>query len=64
MPPKVKDIKKQLTAAGWYFDSCKGDHRQYKHAVMKGKVTVPGKDNDMVKPGTLKSIKRQAGWAQ
>jgi predicted RNA binding protein YcfA (HicA-like mRNA interferase family) len=37
----------------------KGSHRQYKHPVKKGRVTVPGHPGDDVATGTLKSILRQ-----
>jgi len=39
----------------------RGSHRQFKHPVKKGRVTVAGKPNADVPPGMLKSILRQAG---
>ena len=39
----------------------KGSHRQYKHGVKTGRVTVPGKPSADLHPGALKSILRQAG---
>ncbi|MHB9078990.1 MAG: type II toxin-antitoxin system HicA family toxin [Pirellulaceae bacterium] len=39
----------------------KGSHRQYKHPVKSGRVTVAGHPVDDVAPGTLNSILRQAG---
>jgi len=35
-------------------------HRQYKHPIKRGRVTVAGKLNVDVPPETLKSIWRQA----
>lgn len=39
----------------------KGSHRQYNHPTKHGIVTVPGKPNDELAPGTLNSILKQAG---
>jgi predicted RNA binding protein YcfA (HicA-like mRNA interferase family) len=41
-------------------DQKKSSHRQYKHTVKKGRVTVPGKLSDDLMPGTLNSIYKQA----
>ena len=45
---------------GWYLIKTRGDHRQYKHPVKKGRVTVPGKLSDDLMAGTLNSIFKQA----
>ena len=37
-----------------------GSHRQFKHLVKRGRVTVPGKPNDGLHPKTLASILQQA----
>jgi len=52
---------RRLEADGWFLDSTKGSHRQFKHKTKTGRVTVPGKPSDDLHPGTLKSILRQAG---
>ncbi|MGH9352155.1 MAG: type II toxin-antitoxin system HicA family toxin, partial [Terriglobia bacterium] len=39
----------------------KGSHQQFKHAIKPGTVTVAGKPNLDVPPGTLNSILKQAG---
>jgi predicted RNA binding protein YcfA (HicA-like mRNA interferase family) len=39
----------------------KGSHRQYKHPVKVGLVTVPGHLSDELHPKTLNSILAQAG---
>ncbi len=57
---KVKDVIKKLEQDGWYLAKTRGSHRQYKHPVKKGKVTVAGKPNKDVPIGTLKSILQQA----
>ena len=58
---KVREILKLIEANGWYHVATRGSHRQYKHSVKPGRVTVPGKPGDDLKPGTLNSILRQAG---
>ncbi len=57
---KVCDVIKHLEADGWYRIKSKGGHRQYKHAVKKGRVTVAGRLNVDVPIKTLKSIWKQA----
>ena len=58
---KVRDILSMLSEDGWYLDRTRGSHRQYKHPAKPGVVTVPGKPNDDLGPGTLNSILKQAG---
>jgi len=50
-----------IEADGWYLVDTKGSHRQYKHVVKLGRVTIAGKSNDDLAPGTLNSILKQAG---
>jgi predicted RNA binding protein YcfA (HicA-like mRNA interferase family) len=40
----------------------KGSHRQFKHRSKKGTVTVAGKPNVDIPPGTLNNILKQAGF--
>lgn len=47
---------------GWYEVAVRGSHRQFKHPTKPGRVTVSGKPNDDLAPGTLNSILKQAGW--
>jgi predicted RNA binding protein YcfA (HicA-like mRNA interferase family) len=58
---KVRAAIKLLEVNGWYLVATRGSHRQYKHDDKKGRVTVPGKPNDDLAPGTWASIKKQAG---
>ena len=58
---KVKEIIKMIEADGWQVVAQKGSHRQYKHQVKKGRVTVPGKLSDDLHPKTEQSILKQAG---
>jgi predicted RNA binding protein YcfA (HicA-like mRNA interferase family) len=56
----VSQIIKRLEADGWRLVRQRGSHRQFKHPVKPGRVTVAGNDRDDVKPETLSSILRQA----
>ena len=58
---KIRDIIKQLEDDGWYLARTRGSHRQFKHLDKLGLVTVAGKPNDDLAPGTLNSILKQAG---
>ncbi|MBI5740678.1 MAG: type II toxin-antitoxin system HicA family toxin [Nitrospirae bacterium] len=57
---KVRDIIKLLELDGWYIVATKGSHRQYKHLIKSGRVTIAGHPNDDLAPGTLNSILKQA----
>lgn len=57
---KVRDLIKRVEADGWREIAHKGSHRQYKHPLKRGRVTIPGHPGDDVAAGTLKSIYRQA----
>jgi predicted RNA binding protein YcfA (HicA-like mRNA interferase family) len=58
---KVRDIIKRLESEGWRQIAQKGSHRQFRHAVKPGKVTVNGHPGDDIQGGLLHSIWRQAG---
>jgi predicted RNA binding protein YcfA (HicA-like mRNA interferase family) len=59
---KVRDIIGKLKEDGWYHQSTRGSHRQFKHHSKPGRVTVPGKPGDDLAVGTVASIYKQAGW--
>ena len=46
---------------GWYQVATRGSHRQYKHPVKSGRVTIAGRPADEIAPGTFNSILKQAG---
>ena len=58
---KVKELIELLEADGWYQVRMKGSHCQYHHPTKKGTVTVAGKPNVDIPPGTLSSAFKQAG---
>jgi len=59
---KFSELLKKLREDGWYLVATKGSHQQFKHSVKPGRVTVAGKPNHEIPPGTLNSIFKQAGW--
>ncbi len=61
---KVPDLVRQVEADGWRHVKTRGSHRQYKHPVKPGRVTIPGHSGDDVQTDTLKSVLRQAGLQQ
>jgi predicted RNA binding protein YcfA (HicA-like mRNA interferase family) len=58
---KIREVIKLIENDEWYLARTKGGHRQYKHPVKKGLVTISGKLSDDVGKGTLNSILKQAG---
>jgi predicted RNA binding protein YcfA (HicA-like mRNA interferase family) len=58
---KVGDLLRRLHADGWRLVATRGSHRQFRHPARPGRVTVAGKPNDDLAPGTLNSILKQAG---
>ena len=58
---KVSRILEALNKDGWVMTAQKGSHRQFKHPVKPGKVTVNGRPSDVVCGFLLKSIEAQSG---
>jgi predicted RNA binding protein YcfA (HicA-like mRNA interferase family) len=58
---KYRELIRLVERDGWVCVGQRGSHRQYKHPVKKGRVTVAGKPGDDVPPGMLKSVLTQAG---
>ena len=52
-------IIRAIEAAGWFHVTTKGDHWQFKHATLPGRVTVPHPKRDIA-IGTLRSIEKQS----
>ena len=57
---KVREVIKMIEEDGWYLVTTKGSHRQYKHSVKPGRVTIAGHPSHDLAPGTLNSILKQA----
>lgn len=61
MPLKVREILELLRKDGWVQVSQKGSHRQFRHPVKPGRVTVNGHPGDDLQQNLHRSILRQAG---
>ena len=57
---KVRDVIRMVERDGWYHVKTRGSHRQYKHPVKRGKVTIAGHPNIEMAPGTFRGIMKQA----
>jgi len=58
---KVRKLIKLLEEDGWAQVRQTGSHRQFRHPVKLGTVTVAGKPSVDMPPGTLNAILKQAG---
>jgi predicted RNA binding protein YcfA (HicA-like mRNA interferase family) len=58
---KVRDAIRIIEKDGWLRVATRGSHRQYKHLLKPGRVTIAGKPSDDLAPGTFRSILKQAG---
>ncbi|RAI15106.1 MAG: addiction module toxin, HicA family [Candidatus Melainabacteria bacterium] len=58
---KVKELIKLIEKDGWFQVAQVGSHRQYKHKIKSGRVTIAGKLSKDMPTGTLNSILKQAG---
>jgi predicted RNA binding protein YcfA (HicA-like mRNA interferase family) len=58
---KVRDVLNLIRDDGWYQVAQKGSHRQFKHPVKSGRVTVAGHPSQEMAKGTLGNILKQAG---
>lgn len=58
---KVKELIRLIEGDGWRQVRMKGSHRQFKHSVKEGSVTIAGKPGVDVPPGTVNNILKQAG---
>ena len=58
---KIRELVKILEQDGWSQVRMRGSHRQLRHTTKPGTVTVAGKPNVDIPPGTLASVLKQAG---
>ncbi len=58
---KVRDVLERLAEDGWVLVRQTGSHRQFRHPLKRGTVTVAGHAGQTLQPGTHRSILRQAG---
>ena len=58
---KVRDVIRLVEQDGWYLVGQRGSHRQYKHPLKPGKVTIAGHPAVDMAKGTYNNILKQAG---
>jgi predicted RNA binding protein YcfA (HicA-like mRNA interferase family) len=58
---KVKEVIKLIEQDGWQQIRMRGSHRQFRHSIKAGLVTVSGKLSADMPSGTLASVLKQAG---
>jgi predicted RNA binding protein YcfA (HicA-like mRNA interferase family) len=57
MPPKVREIIKELEKAGFINRGGKGDHRNFVHPKVAKPITISGKAGDDAKHYQIKAAK-------
>lgn len=57
MPPKIKDLMKDLTTVGFCNRGGKGSHRNFRHPIGVN-ITISGKAGDDAKHYQIKDVKR------
>lgn len=57
MPPKIRELKKALTKAGFMERPGKGSHTNWTHPRYQGRITIPGKNGDDAKRYLEKLVK-------
>lgn len=57
MPRKIRELLKDLRAAGFSLDRQKGSHRQFKHPNVEGIITLSGAEGDDAKTYQEKQIR-------
>lgn len=58
---KFRELIKMLEKDGWHQVRIKGSHRQFRHPLKHGTITVAGKLGVDIPSGTLASILKHAG---
>jgi len=61
---KIREVIKLIESDGWYQVAFTGSHRQFKHPLKKGRVTIAGNLGDDIDKGTLNSVLKQAELKQ
>ncbi|KPK30291.1 MAG: hypothetical protein AMK69_03780 [Nitrospira bacterium SG8_3] len=57
MPPKIRELIKQLESAGFKYRGGKGSHRNYKHHLGIN-ITISGKLGSDAKPYQERDVKK------
>ncbi len=59
--PKVREAIRLVERDGWQLVRTRGSHRQYRHPIKPGAVTIAGHPSTDIPIGTWLSILKQAG---
>ena len=57
----AKELEKILKQDGWTYVNQKGSHKQYRHPLKTGKVTIPFHGHKDLNIKTANTILKQAG---
>jgi predicted RNA binding protein YcfA (HicA-like mRNA interferase family) len=63
MPPKIRDLVKQLRAAGFADRGGRGSHRNFTHPA-GARITVSGNTGDDAKPYQVRDVAKAIGDVQ
>jgi len=58
MPPRIRDLIRQLENAGFHARGGKGSHRNFTHPRCVRVLTLSGVDGDDAKPYQVASVRR------
>lgn len=61
MPPTAREAIRIVERDGWFHVETKGGHRQFRHPIKPGRVTIPGPLGKELKKWIWNSILRQSG---
>jgi predicted RNA binding protein YcfA (HicA-like mRNA interferase family) len=56
MPPKVRDLIRELEQAGFRDRGGRGSHRNFVHPALEKPITISGKEGDDAKPYQVKAV--------
>lgn len=58
MPPKIRDLIRDLERAGFVNRGGKGSHRNFTHPKVAKPITVPGNSGEDAKKYLIKAVQR------
>ncbi|MEB3215817.1 MAG: type II toxin-antitoxin system HicA family toxin [Nostocales cyanobacterium 94392] len=56
MPKKIRELKKLLLKAGFFYQPAKGSHTKWKHPKLSKAIIIAGKDGDDAKAYLEKQV--------
>ena len=63
MPPKIRELIKELEKFGFVNRGSKGSHRNFRHSAGLN-ITISGKPSDDAKRYQIKDVKQAIEWAK